>query len=129
MTATGRERPLRVLLADDDEQPRRRLAGELRSSGIDVTEARDGGEALTLADDAGPDVVVLDWPMASGGLPLAERLIGEHGLTGRVIMLAGAYDRRDHHAALKTGAHYIVRDPAPEMLIAAVRLAAGRADN
>jgi DNA-binding response OmpR family regulator len=120
------ERPVHVLLADDDDRARARYAKALRGSGIEITEARSGDEAVTLSARAAPEVVVLGWPMASGGLPLAERLIGKHGLTGRVIMLAATYDRRDHHAALKAGAQYVVKGPAPEMLVTAIRAAAGR---
>ena len=114
-----------ILLADDDEHPRHLLCSMLLAAGMRVTEAGDGTEALALAVDRAPDVAVVDWPMPAGGLPLAEQLIARLGMIGRVIMLADAYDRRDHHAALKAGARYLVKPHAADRLIATVLRAAG----
>jgi DNA-binding response OmpR family regulator len=120
------EGAVHILLADDDEKSRATLGDMLADAGMTVTEAKDGQQVLTRAATRAPDVVVLDWPIPCGGLPLAQRLIADYGMTGRVIMLADAYDRRDHQAALKTGAHYLVKPATAERLIATVRLAAGQ---
>ncbi len=54
----------RVLLVDDDENERVLMASYLRRSGIEVTEASDGLQALyALAKDPKPDAVLLDMKM------------------------------------------------------------------
>jgi len=79
----------RVLLVDDQEISRSVAAEMLRQSGIEVTEAAGGAEALTALDDCAPnatyDAVLLDleMPRMDGGKPF--------GPSGRVN--AGAHCR------------------------------------
>jgi DNA-binding NarL/FixJ family response regulator len=55
---------LRVLIAEDNGQVRRDLKALLESEGFqDVAEALDGREAVKLAQELVPDVVVLDLSM------------------------------------------------------------------
>ncbi len=64
-TAGGAERPnKRALLVDDDDNERELLAGYLRLTGFDVTEADDGLRALyRLSEHTLPDIVLLDMNM------------------------------------------------------------------
>lgn len=58
------EKPIRVLLVEDDHNERELLAGYLRSSGYEVTTASNGEEAIELlSSEARPDVVLLDMMM------------------------------------------------------------------
>lgn len=52
-----------VLVADDEHHIRAVVAAKLRGAGLEVLEARDGLEALALAEERGPDVVVTDLQM------------------------------------------------------------------
>jgi PAS domain S-box-containing protein len=54
---------LRILVADDSEDSAQSLAMVLRVVGHDTRIARDGQEALAVADDFRPDVAVLDIDM------------------------------------------------------------------
>ena len=67
---------MRALLADDHAIVRRGLRGLLESSGIEVLgEAADGLEALRLAEERRPDVVILDIAMPKmNGIEVASRL-------------------------------------------------------
>ncbi|HET7874975.1 MAG TPA: response regulator, partial [Methylomirabilota bacterium] len=56
-------RPRRVLVADGDAEARARLAGQLRSAGYEVLEAADGMEAVALARQGRPGLVLLDLRM------------------------------------------------------------------
>jgi CheY-like chemotaxis protein len=49
-----------ILVADDDEDVRRLISGMLRRAGYDVIEARDGIEAVELAEAQRPGLVLMD---------------------------------------------------------------------
>jgi CheY-like chemotaxis protein len=70
------DRPLRVLVVDDDRAIRDVLSIALSvEDGVgEVASAGDGDEAITVARDFGPDVVVLDeqMPARTGGEAAAE---------------------------------------------------------
>jgi len=55
--------PRQVLVADDDADVRRLLARHLREAGYDVVEAADGAEAVALARQAPPGLVLMDLRM------------------------------------------------------------------
>jgi len=54
------EGPVKVLLAEDEESFVEALVIGLTNEGFRVTVARDGLEALTLFDETGPDILLLD---------------------------------------------------------------------
>jgi DNA-binding response OmpR family regulator len=54
------ERSAPVLVADDDADTRRLVAGHLRRAGYDVLEAADGAEAVILARQQRPGLALLD---------------------------------------------------------------------
>ncbi|MGD2136361.1 MAG: type II/IV secretion system protein [Gemmatimonadales bacterium] len=51
---------VKVLLVDDEDQLRRVMKDLLERDGYDVSEARDGAEALDQVDRHNPDIIVLD---------------------------------------------------------------------
>jgi CheY-like chemotaxis protein len=56
-------RQRRVLIVDDEDLVRRVVAALLRRGGLDVTEARDGLDALEKVHDLRPDVILTDLNM------------------------------------------------------------------
>lgn len=54
---------MRIIYAEDDPLVRENIAGLLVSQGVDVHEARDGGEAILLCRTFHPDAVLLDLGM------------------------------------------------------------------
>ena len=80
----------RILIVDDEESIRRSLSGILSDEGFDTTLARDGEEALgQLADDAPPDLVLLDIAMpGKDGIAVLEA-IRERWPQLPVIMMSG----------------------------------------
>ena len=64
----------RVLVVDDEELVRLVIARQLRLSGFDVFEARDGLEALARLPVAAPDIVLTDlnMPRCNGEMLCAE---------------------------------------------------------
>ena len=117
---------LRVLVADDDPMVGRVLRAYFdQAKGIElVAEASDAQEAVSLATQHRPDVVVLDWAMPGGGGPrAAEEISSAHRGVG--IVGFTAYEGEDSKAMLDGGAHRVVvkGTPGPEVL-AAIRAAA-----
>ena len=117
----------RVLVVDDEPQIRRTLAINLRARGCQVDLAATGEEALKVAADQRPDVVVLDL-----GLPGIDGLQVIHGLRGWTqvpIIVLGVREREaDKVAALDAGADdYVTKPFGINELLARLRAAVRRA--
>src|SRR3990172_2949250 len=52
--------PARILVVDDEERNRRLLAAMLEAEGYAAAEAADGAQALDLARQSPPDLILLD---------------------------------------------------------------------
>ncbi|MFE2410225.1 response regulator [Kitasatospora sp. NPDC059408] len=132
-TASGpvEQRVVRVVLADD--QPLVRAALEMVIAETDdvevVGEAGTGADAVRLAVELRPDVVVMDIRMPGTDGIEATRLVTAAGGPTRVVVLT-TFDDDDHvYAALRAGASgFLVKDMALDDILAAVRVvAAGEA--
>jgi len=121
---------LRVLLADDHGIVRRGLRSILESeAGVTVVgEAADGHEALRLAKDLHPDIVILDVAMPLlNGIDVAARL-QKMDRAPRTVILSMHSDESYIIRALAAGARaYLLKDATDEDLLPAIRaVAAGR---
>ena len=88
------ERPLRVLVADDEAALRQVIRRMLEQSGHSVIDAASGKEALALlpVEAQGPDLLVADVMMPDmTGIELAERLVATHPAV-RVLYISGYAD-------------------------------------
>ena len=118
---------IRVLLVDDQELVRSgfRLILDL-AEGIDVVgEAADGREAVRLAKELDPDVVLMDVRMPElDGIEATQRL--QHaGVDARILVLT-TFDLDDYvYGALKAGASgFLLKDAPREQLVTAIRTVA-----
>jgi DNA-binding NarL/FixJ family response regulator len=122
--------PIRLLIADDHEVVRRGLVLVLRQeSGIQVIgEACDGQEAVSMAIELAPDVVLLDWKMPRLDGLQAAREIRLHAATSRVLMLSGApLDARVLDTLDEGIDGFVHKDVSPADLAHAIRvIAAGK---
>ena len=90
--------PLRVLVADDEPAMLNLVSRYMRSLGFDVIEASEGDAAWDLAQEHGPDLVILDVMMPGmSGWEVCKRLKNHGSNGGRftstgVIMLTGIGD-------------------------------------
>ena len=109
--------PMRVLVADDDDDMRALMVGTLQRDGYSVMEARDGGELLEMLrdglDDAGlrPDIVVTDVRMPRlSGLGVLQELKRAH-MHLPVIVVTVFGDDSMHIVARRLGAVGVLRIP------------------
>ena len=110
-----------LLLADDDNSFRQRLALTLGRRGFEVHSAASAAEARTLMRRLTPDYAVLDLRLGDGnGLDLVSELRGLHPNT-RVVILTGYGNLATAVAAVKEGAiDYLAKPADPEDLIHAL---------
>jgi DNA-binding NarL/FixJ family response regulator len=118
---------IRVLLADDQELVRSgfRLILEL-AQGIEiVAEAADGREAVRLAKELQPDVVLMDVRMPEVDGIEATRRLRQAGVDARVLVLT-TFDLDEYvYAAVRAGASgFLLKDAPREQLVAAVQTVA-----
>jgi DNA-binding NarL/FixJ family response regulator len=118
---------VRVVLADDQPLVRaglRVLVADHPDLEI-VGEAGTGAEAVRIAGDAGPDVVVMDIRMPGMDGIEATRIITADPEAPRVLILT-TFDDDDYvYGALRAGASgFLVKDMALEDILAAIRVVA-----
>ncbi|CAN5697881.1 response regulator [soil metagenome] len=116
----------RVLVVDDEPQILRALATNLKARGYEVDLAPTGEDALRLAAEHHPDVVVLDL-----GLPGIDGIEVVQGLRGwtavPIIILSVRESEADKVAALDAGADDFVTKPfGMDELLARLRAAVRR---
>lgn len=120
----------RVLVADDAQTTRSAMKGLLEEAGFEVAVAEDGDQALRLAAEAMPAVVVTDVEMRRvGGLELARRLKADPRLRGvPVVMVTSLESPAARAAGLAAGAdvYLVKREVARDELVALLRRLAGR---
>src|SRR5258707_10784644 len=101
-----------VLVVEDESALSTLLRYNLEREGYRVFEARDGEEALILADEVKPDLVVLDWMLPQlSGLEICRRLRGRGDMRNvPIVMLTARGEETDRIRGLDTGADdYIVK--------------------
>jgi len=118
---------IRVLLADDQELVRSgfRLILEL-ADGIEIVgEAADGREAVRLAKELQPDVVLMDVRMPELDGIEATRRLRHAGVDARVLVLT-TFDLDEYvYAAVRAGASgFLLKDAPREQLVTAVQTVA-----
>ncbi len=115
---------IRVVIVDDSEIVRRGLRLVLERAGdIEIIgEARDGREAIALAQELNPDVMTMDIQMPQlNGLRATEQ-INVRRANIRLVMVSSTYDEVTVRQALKIGATgYVAKPEAYDELVSAIR--------
>ncbi len=100
-----------VLVADDDEDILTLVSITLRRAGYTVVCARDGEEALELAGETRPALVVLDVLMPKlDGLNVT-RALRARGDAMPIMLLTASVQERHREHGLEAGADEFVRKP------------------
>ena len=115
---------IKVLLADDHKLVRQGMMAMLQSQeDIEVVgEAADGNEALKLAAELEPDVILLDVMMPNlNGIEVAHQM-RQHGLRTHIVFLSMHANASYAVRALHNGAlGYVIKDADFSEIILAVR--------
>jgi len=117
---------IRVLVVDDHEIVRKNIAGLLRrETDIEVIgTASDGREAIELAHEMEPDVIVMDVFMPELDGIRAARAIHDLHIDTRVIILSMHHSTALVQQARKSGVSgYVVKQEATQNLIPAIHAA------
>ncbi len=112
---------MKILVADDDPQFLRALRITLAAKGYEVVGAADGRQALSLAIDERPDLVMLDLGMPRlDGVEVIEGLRGWS--TAPILVVSGRTGAADKVQALDAGADdYVTKPFAMDELLARIR--------
>ncbi|MBI4492246.1 MAG: response regulator [Chloroflexi bacterium] len=107
------ERPLRVLIAEDDSLMSRMVQDTLREDGYELLIARDGEQAIVLALSQRPDLAILDVDMPKAtGFEVCARLRQEPGTSHLpIIMLTSLDDPKHISLGFEQGASDYVTKP------------------
>ncbi len=119
-------KPPSVMLVDDHTMLRQGLRRSLETEGIPViAEASNGEDAIKLALETKPDVVLMDVSMPQiDGIEATRRLVQADNRQ-RVVILTMHIDREVIERAMKAGAvGYMTKDSTVKEVVMAIKLAA-----
>lgn len=122
---------IRILIVDDEEDIRDVLKLTLSTEDYEVIEAADGNEALHLARNKSPDLVILDYSIPYlDGREVCRRLKKDILLRHLpIIMLTGKGEITDKVQGIDAGADdYIVKPFEPAELLARIRMIIRRSE-
>ena len=113
--------PARILIADDNPANVRILSMRLAADGYDVVTARDGEEALAVAGEAQPDLILLDVMMPKlDGITVCRRLKEAQAASFTPIILVTAMtEAKDIVAGLEAGADEYLTKPVDHAALSA----------
>ncbi|MDQ3139632.1 MAG: phosphate regulon transcriptional regulator PhoB [Pseudomonadota bacterium] len=113
----------RILLVEDDKALAELLVYNLEREEFDVDQTGDGDEAMLLAREKVPDLVLLDWMIEGiSGIEVCRRLRRDPATANvPIIMLTARGEEADRVRGLETGADdYITKPFSPRELVARV---------
>ena len=113
----------KLLLVEDDPALSELLEYRFANEGYNVRTTPDGDEALLLAAEETPDLVILDWMIeGTSGIEVCRRLRRDKGTAHvPIIMLTARETEDDRVRGLETGADdYLTKPFSPRELLARV---------
>jgi DNA-binding NarL/FixJ family response regulator len=120
---------VRILIADDQALVRAGFKMILDAEDdLDVVgEASDGAQAVAMANDLEPDVVLMDIRMPElDGIEATRRIIAAAGERPVRVLMLTTFDLNEYvYEALRAGASgFLLKDVPPEQLVAGIRVVA-----
>jgi two-component system phosphate regulon response regulator PhoB len=120
----------KLLLVEDDPALTDLLKWHFEREDFDVAHTGDGDEALRLAAETLPDIILLDWMIeGTSGLEVCRRVrAAPETASVPIIMLTGRGEEADRVRGFETGADdYVTKPFSPRELVARVRAVLRRA--
>jgi adenylate cyclase len=113
--------PARILIVDDNEDNREIIRTRLATQGYDLLEAGDGEEAMAVAKEKQPDLILLDVMMPKlDGIEVCRRLKSDTTLPFTTIILVTARaDSNDVVRGLEAGADEYLTKPVDQTALVA----------
>jgi len=114
----------KILLVEDDANLVELVRYNLEAAGFAIVSTSDGEEALVLAEEEKPDLVVLDWMIENlSGIEVCRRLRrGSATANLPIVMLTARAEEADRVRGLETGADdYLTKPFSPRELVARIR--------
>jgi adenylate cyclase len=113
--------PPRILIVDDNEANRDIIDARLKQHGFELLQAADGEEALIVAKESVPDLVLLDVMMPKlDGIEVTRRIKADPALPFMPIILVTAKaDSKDAVAGLDAGADDYLTKPIDQAALVA----------
>ena len=128
MQRTASPPEARLLVVDDEPSIRELLATSLRFAGFEVAAAKDGAEALQLAGQTRPDLVVLDVMLPDMDGFTVTRKLRQRGTDVPVLFLTARDDTADKVTGLTVGGDdYVTKPFSLEEVVARIRAVLRRA--
>ena len=113
----------KILIVEDEPALAELLSWTFESAGFAVEQTADGEEALLIAEEFGPDIVILDWMIEQlPGIEVCRRLRKRKETASiPIIMLTARGEEEDRIRGLETGADdYVTKPFSPRELRARV---------
>jgi len=114
----------KMLLVEDDAALAELLTWHFQREDFEITQTPDGEEALILAQECMPDIVLLDWMVENlSGIEVCRRMRRMSETANvPIIMLTARGEEEDRVRGLETGADdYVTKPFSPRELIARVQ--------
>lgn len=123
---TTEQSPIGVLIADDQPLLRQSLSIVVDGAPglVTVAQAGTGTEAVALARETTPDVILMDIRMPGGdGIDATRRITGDPTLSGSRVLVLSMFELDDYvYSALRAGASgFLLKDTRPDQLLDAIR--------
>ena len=128
MSVQAKTKPV-VLVAEDDEDILALVVFDLQDEGYEVVTARDGKEAIRLAFERLPDLILLDVAMPGlDGYEVTRRLRADESTRGTpVVLLTARAQVKDVILGFEAGANdYVTKPFRPDELRTRLHAALGR---
>ena len=113
----------KILIVEDEPALAELLSWNFESAGFSVQQTADGEEALLVAQEFMPDIIILDWMIEQlPGIEVCRRLRkGKETAAIPIIMLTARGEEEDRIRGLETGADdYVTKPFSPRELRARV---------
>lgn len=113
----------KILIVEDEPALAELLSWNFESAGFSVQQTADGEEALLVAQEFAPDIIILDWMIEQlPGIEVCRRLRkGKETAAIPIIMLTARGEEEDRVRGLETGADdYVTKPFSPRELRARV---------